>query len=580
MAFAIIRTAKLKTKSEISASGSHNYRERKTPNANPKMTPKNQHIGARSKDELLAVFDERLKTQDKIRSNAVLGIEYLITASNEAFQSPAFNQKEYFNDALKFLQEKHGKENVVSGSIHLDETTPHLVVYVVPIDSKGKLNCRSFLGGPAVMSKLQTDFAKTVGERHGLMRGVENSSAEHVPIKEFYKKVNTPTPLISKKIPAIGDPTLIEKVLTAVGIPNDHSKLKEAVADAKKERQSEIRAMNEANYAKAQMYDLTKRNQNALKRDLSESKEKLRESQEKTREISNKLREIPLNTVLERFGAVQDPKDNDNWKTEQGRVTVTGSKFFNHDLSVGGGGSIDLTMHLHGCDYKTAIATLAQEFGQDATAAAVANESLKRVEEAVTAADPVQSELPADVPQNWPGVKKWLETTRKIPAAIVDAFRAQGLIRADERGNAVFVNQQRNGGEIRGKGANFKGYRGKRGSMIFTRGPEKSALVVESGSDAMAFCAQNSGFGKVISTGGSFGKETIEQLKDLQKQGFRIVVGTDNDKSGDAKFDQLRSALGITHAERMKPKGRDWQDDMKAAPVLESERARTTAPRI
>ncbi|WP_252513350.1 plasmid recombination protein [Acinetobacter nosocomialis] len=31
--------------------------------------------------------------------------------------------------------------------MHRDETTPHLVAYVVPIDSKGNLNCREFLAG-------------------------------------------------------------------------------------------------------------------------------------------------------------------------------------------------------------------------------------------------------------------------------------------------------------------------------------------------------------------------------------------------------------------------------------------------
>ena len=43
-----------------------------------------------------------------------------------------------------------------------------------------------------------------------------------------------------------------------------------------------------------------------------------------------------------------------------------------------------------------------------------------------------------------------------------------------------------------GVGQSFKGYRGKRGLMIYTRSDEESLLVVESGSDAMAYVSKNS----------------------------------------------------------------------------------------
>ena len=36
----------------------------------------------------------------------------------------------------KWLEERHGKENIVAISIHHDETTPHLVAYAVPIVTK------------------------------------------------------------------------------------------------------------------------------------------------------------------------------------------------------------------------------------------------------------------------------------------------------------------------------------------------------------------------------------------------------------------------------------------------------------
>ncbi|WP_171499090.1 plasmid recombination protein, partial [Acinetobacter junii] len=66
-------------------------------------------------------------------------------------------EQEFFKRSVEWLQQKHGKENVIANSIHRDETTPHLIAYVVPIDGRGKLNARSFLGGRAALSKMQTD---------------------------------------------------------------------------------------------------------------------------------------------------------------------------------------------------------------------------------------------------------------------------------------------------------------------------------------------------------------------------------------------------------------------------------------
>ncbi|MFX5169009.1 plasmid recombination protein, partial [Acinetobacter baumannii] len=82
-------------------------------------------------------------------------------------------------------------------SIHRDETTPHLVAYVVPIDQKGKLNAREFLGGRAKLSKMQTDFHEKVKDL-GLERGLEGSKAEHKTVKEFYAELQEPLPKSEK----------------------------------------------------------------------------------------------------------------------------------------------------------------------------------------------------------------------------------------------------------------------------------------------------------------------------------------------------------------------------------------------
>ena len=195
MSFAIYRTAKLKSFGEIGGSLSHTYRTRPTPNADENKQHLNKHIF----ETYNQCFDAlKNAIPEKRRSNAVLCIEHLITASPTWSGWGTKKEEEFFKKSLEFLNKKYGKENVIACSIHRDETTPHLIVYVVPIDEKGGLNAKKWLGGRAKLSQTQTDFANEV-KNLGLERGLENSKARHKTIKEFYAEIKKPTPKVEEK---------------------------------------------------------------------------------------------------------------------------------------------------------------------------------------------------------------------------------------------------------------------------------------------------------------------------------------------------------------------------------------------
>ncbi|GAW87434.1 conserved hypothetical protein [Bathymodiolus platifrons methanotrophic gill symbiont] len=187
--FAILRTQKLKSRASIKGSLKHAFREQKTPNSDAGKRVENTHIGANnssdSMDKINAILPE------KIRKNGVMAIEYLITGSPEAIRGKSrFEQDDYFKDSLEWLKQRHGVENIAYVGIHRDESTPHMYAYIVPIDPKGKLNARHFLGERNALSKMQTDFYENVGKEHGLERGIEKSKAKHVDIKSYYARVN------------------------------------------------------------------------------------------------------------------------------------------------------------------------------------------------------------------------------------------------------------------------------------------------------------------------------------------------------------------------------------------------------
>ena len=179
MKYAILRTQKLKATGAVWRSLKHAFREQPTPNADPAKAAQNAHVGATSAAEAMQRVRDRLP--EKRRKDAVLAIEYLITASPEAMQAKDGRaQTAYFDDALKWLRERHGAANVVYAGIHRDESTPHMYAYVVPLDeATGRLNARRWLGGSKALSEIQTDFAATVGARHGLERGIKCSRAKH-----------------------------------------------------------------------------------------------------------------------------------------------------------------------------------------------------------------------------------------------------------------------------------------------------------------------------------------------------------------------------------------------------------------
>lgn len=188
MSYAILRTEKLKTIGNIAASLSHNYRNRPTPNADPYRTVNNEH-DLKTAGQVMDGIKNRLP--EKTRSNAVLCVEYLITMSPDWSGLGTEKEADFFKRSVEWLKQRHGAENVISTSIHRDETTPHLVAYVVPIDLEGKLNAREFLGGRAKLSKMQTDFHNEV-KNLGLERGLEGSKAEHTTIREFYAEIQKP----------------------------------------------------------------------------------------------------------------------------------------------------------------------------------------------------------------------------------------------------------------------------------------------------------------------------------------------------------------------------------------------------
>lgn len=184
--FAILRVAKVKAMANIAASLQHTFRERETPNAdNDQFQDNTVLLGADNSADVIEAWRDR--APEKVRSNAVHGLEYFVGGSPARLNAMSREEQDaYFGDALDWIKQERGADNVLSAVIHRDETTPHMSVMTIPLDDKERLNARAIVGNRGKLSQMQTDFATQVSERYGLMRGVKGSTARHERVKRVY----------------------------------------------------------------------------------------------------------------------------------------------------------------------------------------------------------------------------------------------------------------------------------------------------------------------------------------------------------------------------------------------------------
>lgn len=249
--FCILRTQKLKTRNDFVSSVRHHFRIGGLANCNKELTHLNYTAGMTAEDcigRFQSFFNAGGKFFKGRRKDAVLAIEYLVTASPEFFVGKSREEvKEYLKNASDYLKNKHGTENVLLETWEFDETTPHLSLIVVPVDEKGKLNAKSFLGGPDKLRRLQTDFYNEVGRKHGLSRGIERNDerAEHKTVKTYYQELNALKNEVLNDVDNVEMKTNFEKRMLFYGLSSDVSLLKDDISHLKQSLEIE-KELNES----------------------------------------------------------------------------------------------------------------------------------------------------------------------------------------------------------------------------------------------------------------------------------------------------------------------------------------------
>lgn len=187
--YAVVHMMKIKS-GAVGGIQSHNNREHE-PKTNPDvdMSRSEDNYDLISCDNYKRSIKEKLsnlvESSRAVRKDAVVVCNFIVTSDNETMDAlGADRQREFFEDSVKWFSDRYGADRVLNATVHMDETTPHLHIGVMPITQDGRLSAKAIFT-KTEMKAIQTEFARDVGEKYGLERGVEGSERTHLSEARF-----------------------------------------------------------------------------------------------------------------------------------------------------------------------------------------------------------------------------------------------------------------------------------------------------------------------------------------------------------------------------------------------------------
>jgi hypothetical protein len=253
--------------------------------------------------------------------------------------------------------------------------------------------------------------------------------------------------------------------------------------------------------------------------------------------------------------ATADPHDPAKWRTARGALSITGAKFINWNQGVGGGGAIDLVMHVQQVGFGQALEWLEARLGSCAPAPPASTPT------------PRQFRLPPPAAHHWPRVRRYLVEQRKLPPLVLTPLLQRGILYADARANAVFLLGDTPttavGAELRGttpppwRGM-APGSRKDLGCFSVSAPSAQAIVLCESAIDTLSCHVLHPAY-RCLSTSGA--RPDPAWLSPLLALDLPVFCGFDDDPTGNAtaqRMMQLHPSI-----RRLPPPAKDWNDALR-----------------
>ncbi|MEJ6488073.1 MobV family relaxase, partial [Nostoc punctiforme UO1] len=421
----ILRIEKLKTFGNVAGSDDHVTRNRETPNADP--TRENVRlIGGEDERALEEIVKEKISTlKHRPRHDAVLCTEMFLSASPEYFRPLNPSLSGQWSDSLMqqwalasrdWLAQNYGSK-CVRAELHLDESTPHIHAYIVPLNDKtGRVSHDAMFGGRGgqgriKLSKLQDSYAAALAPL-GIERGVKGSKATHTKVKEYYQAVNS-------------------EPLTAVW---SNKKLEPEPFESASSYVTRIQSDDQFQAINHQLADRA-----FMQERLERAEQRARASEKERQRLEEIVREMELKTQQLRDLALEDVAwdlglhhEEGKWKGHGHIINIDGSKFYDFapEHSKGSGGAIDLVMHVNQCNFRQAVVWLDERFGSAGVERAAIAHVKNRAADIIQTEPRPQFTPPVEDKANWSAVENYLTQFRGIRSDCIQMLHDQGLVYA------------------------------------------------------------------------------------------------------------------------------------------------------
>ena len=194
MSYLVLHMDKFK-KEAIRGIQSHNRRERES-RSNPDIDYDRSSANYELHDPASTNYAEAIQRRidalqlaKAVRKDAVRMCGLIVTSDSTFFQSLSpEDTRRFFEESKAFLMDFVGAENVVSAMVHMDEKTPHMHFFHVPVTQDGRLNANKIYTRQS-LRKLQSELPAYLQSRgFAIERGVEQtpgSAKKHLDTREF-----------------------------------------------------------------------------------------------------------------------------------------------------------------------------------------------------------------------------------------------------------------------------------------------------------------------------------------------------------------------------------------------------------
>jgi cell division protein FtsB len=454
VALAILRIDKLKSFTNVGGSEAHTARLQYTANAD---TTKNniRLIGDDDGLPLEVVIKAKIAstTKHKPRKDAVLCTELFLSASPEYFRPDDPSKAGQWDDNLmwafaqtstQWLQDNYG-DKCVRAELHLDESTPHIHAYVVPINDKTKqLSHKEMFGGHGrsasiKLSKLQDSYAAALAPL-GISRGVKGSQATHTKIQEYYQAVNSEPLTLELDRLAPKPKETARQLFNRIQADPVIQTINHQLADRKllNKQQKQVFATALAS--------------EKLRQQLEQQVSALQAENAQLQQQVEQLQDLPLEDVAWQLGF--DPDNSSDscarrrhrcWRRGEHIIYINGSQWSHlapdtqKTDAIAGAGAVALVKHINGCNFREAIAWLNDRFGEEGMQRAVTHYARQQAQMVIQEQEAPQFVPPVPDKSNWHLVHDYLTKKRRLPQDLVQKLYQRGLVYADDQQNAVFL---------------------------------------------------------------------------------------------------------------------------------------------